>query len=118
MYCAYAAMTAKYNLDMPTYWQTLSGDKAKYWFEAMNKEIDSSIKCNMCQVILQPNIGKKFPLGEIITTMWALKKKSNPDMTFKKYKGHFCVHWDLQRKHTNVDSFVPVMSWTTTKLIL
>eukprot|EP00957_Ditylum_brightwellii_P133796 10201644-Ditylum_brightwellii.AAC.1 len=44
-------MVAKYNPDMPTYWQASAGDKAKYWFEARNKEIDNLIKCNMWKVI-------------------------------------------------------------------
>mmetsp|Transcript_27975 Transcript_27975/g.37185 ORF Transcript_27975/g.37185 Transcript_27975/m.37185 type:complete len:85 (-) Transcript_27975:89-343(-) len=36
-YCAYKSTMANHNPDMPTYWQASSGDKAKYWFEAMNK---------------------------------------------------------------------------------
>eukprot|EP00957_Ditylum_brightwellii_P172268 13114742-Ditylum_brightwellii.AAC.1 len=111
-------MMSKYNPDMPTYWQASFGDKAKYWFEVMNEETDNLTKCNAWTVILPSKIGKKFPLGKIIATMWALKKKRNPDMTFKTYKGCFCVHGDPQRKHTNVDSFVPVVSWTTIKYML
>eukprot|EP00957_Ditylum_brightwellii_P114301 8714757-Ditylum_brightwellii.AAC.1 len=111
-------MEAKYNPDMPTYWQASSGNKAEYWFEAINKEIDSLIKHNTWKVMLKSDIGKKIPLDKIISTMRTLKKKRNPDKTFKKYKGHFYVCGDLQRKHTNVDSFAPVVSWTMIRLIL
>eukprot|EP00957_Ditylum_brightwellii_P109187 8329158-Ditylum_brightwellii.AAC.1 len=97
---------------MPMYWQASSGDKADYWFGAMNKEIDNLIKHNMWQVLLQSDIEKKLPLGKTVATMWALQKKRTPDMVFKKYKGCFYVCEDLQRKHTNIDSFAPVVSWT------
>eukprot|EP00957_Ditylum_brightwellii_P180075 13717530-Ditylum_brightwellii.AAC.1 len=60
-YCGYKATSAKNNPDTPMHFQASSGDKVKYWFEAVNKEIDNSIKHNTWEVTLQSNIGKKFP---------------------------------------------------------
>eukprot|EP00957_Ditylum_brightwellii_P194501 14814310-Ditylum_brightwellii.AAC.1 len=34
-------MAAMYNLDSPTYWQEILGDKGEYWLQAMNDKRDN-----------------------------------------------------------------------------
>eukprot|EP00957_Ditylum_brightwellii_P079247 6026668-Ditylum_brightwellii.AAC.1 len=66
-------MAAKYDPEVLTYWQTMSGDKAEYWFKATDKEIDNLMKFKIWEVISKSNTRKKFPLGNIVPTMWVLK---------------------------------------------
>eukprot|EP00957_Ditylum_brightwellii_P089569 6822005-Ditylum_brightwellii.AAC.1 len=68
-------MVAKYDPDVPTYWQAMAGDKAEYLFKAMNGEIDNLIKCKAWEVTLKSDIGEKFLLGKSVLIRLVLKKK-------------------------------------------
>ena len=118
-YSAYVNSTVKkYDPDMPNYWQAMSGDEAESWYDALITELENLIKRKTWTVVKIPEIGKSLPKGDVIPVTWVFKKKRHPDFSFLKYKGRLCVRGDLQRKQTDVESYAPVVSWTTIRLML
>ena len=55
----------------------------------------------------------------ILQSMWAFKRKRNPDGTLKKYKAILCVRRDQQIEGVDVfDTYNPVVAWITVRLLL
>ena len=55
----------------------------------------------------------------VILSTWAFRIKRFPSGLVRKLKARFCVRSDLQRKGIDVfETFAPVVSWTTVRLLL
>ena len=109
---------SNYDDDTPSYWQAVAGADQISWLQAMKSELDNLRKRCTWTVVQKAEIGKSLPAGQIVPVTWALKIKRHDDMSFRKYKGRFCVRGDLQRQHSDVESFAPVISWHTIRLML
>ena len=104
--------------DAPNYFEAMSGDNAYEYWEAMLKEITDLEKRRTWQVVLR---SKAKGLGkEIVPGTWAFKAKRFPDGRFRKFKSRFCVRGDVQklRGGGDVQTFAPVVSWVTVRLML
>ena len=60
---------------------------------------------------------KPLSLGKkIIKSMWAFRRKRQPDNTISRYKSRLVVRGDIQRRTELFDSnqtFAPVVEWST-----
>ena len=55
----------------------------------------------------------------VIPSTWAFCIKRFPSGLVRKLKGRFCVRGDLQKEEIDVfETFAPVVSWTTVRLLL
>ena len=54
--------------------------------------------------------------SKILLGTWIFRRKRTPTGVIKKFKGHFCVHGDLQEG--DFDTFAPVVAWATIRLVL
>ena len=81
------------------------------WQKASNAEI----------VSLEKNgTWKEVPISQAVTRIlpgtWVFRRKRTPDGAVSKYKARYCVRGDLQE--TEVETFAPVVAWSTVRLFL
>jgi len=107
--------------DTPNYTEAMSGEDSESYWRAMNDEIKSLVKRDTWEAVSRSEV----PDGEdVVPGTWAFKCKRRPDGSFRKHKARFCVRGDLQKKMKETsgkeqpDTFAPVCSWTTVRLML
>jgi len=62
---------------------------------------------------------KKVDDMNVVPSTWAFKIKRFPSGLVRKLKARFCVRGDMQKKGVDVfETFAPVVSWTTVRLML
>jgi hypothetical protein len=100
--------------DHPTWEQAMNGpDKAGYW-EACELELKTLTEKQDAWDVID-----RKPWMNVLPTTWAFRCKRFPDGSIRKLKSRFCVRGDKQIEGVDYfDTFAPVVSWTTVRLML
>ena len=108
------SLTAKENAsDNPRWHEAMNEpDKALYW-EAMKVEISTLMKLEALELV-----SLKSDMN-VLDSTWAFKCKRYPDGSIRKFKARFCCRGDQQVHGIDYfDTFAPVVSWTTVRILL
>ena len=100
--------------DNPSWEQAMSGpDRAGYW-KACETEINTLQNEKKAWEIVD-----RESWMNVLPSTWAFKCKRFPDGTIRKLKARFCVRGDRQIEGIDYfDTFAPVVSWATVRLML
>jgi len=100
--------------DTPTWDQAMNGPDREGYMDACQKEIDTLVDDKDAWDVV-----KREPWMNVLPSTWAFKCKRYPDGTVRKLKSRFCVRGDRQVEGVDFfDTFAPVVSWTTVRLML
>jgi Reverse transcriptase (RNA-dependent DNA polymerase) len=100
--------------DNPTWAEAMNGPNAQGFCDAMDKEIKT-----LKQDKDAWDVVKREPSMNVLPSTWAFKVKRLPVGTVRKLKAWFCVRGDRQVQNVDYfETFCPVMSWTTLRLML
>jgi Reverse transcriptase (RNA-dependent DNA polymerase)/GAG-pre-integrase domain len=99
--------------DNPNWNQAMNGPNKDGFWEACQKEIDTLEAMDTWDVV------DRESWMNILPGTWAFKIKRFPTGLVKKLKARFCVRGDRQIAGVDYfDTFAPVVSWTTVRLML
>ena len=97
----------------PTWEQAMNGPLADGYMEAARKEYQTLVDMNVWEEV------DREGWMNVLPSTWAFRKKLNPSGLVKKLKARFCARGDRQLHGTDYfDTFAPVVSWTTVRLLL
>ena len=83
------------------------------WMEAAQAEISAlETKGTWVEVPLSDAKSKILP------GTWVFCVKRSPDGEIRKYKARYCIRGDLQELADDVNTYAPVVSWTTVRMFL
>jgi hypothetical protein len=99
--------------DNPNWFEATNGENSEGFWEAMWKEVVTLQKIGAWEQVPRSQAPK------VILSTWAFKIKRFPSGLVRKLKGRFCVRGDMQKEGIDVfETFAPVVSWTTIRLLL
>ena len=100
--------------DNPNWSQAMNGANREGYWEAMRTELETlTVQKDAWDVVTRE------PWMNVLPSTWAFRCKRYPDGLIKKLKARFCVRGDHQREGVDFfDTFAPVVSWTTVRLML
>ena len=99
--------------DTPNWNEATGGENSMGYWEAMQVEYDVLIEK---QAWIEVD---RTPEMNVLPSTWAFKCKRFPDGAVKKLKARFCVMGNRQIDGVDVfDTYAPVVSWTTVRLLL
>ena len=108
------ALAAKtYDENNPSYEMAMNGPNAEGYKIALKKEIDTLESMGVWEKV------DRQPWMNVLPSTWALKCKLFPSGLVRKLKARFCCRGDRQIKDVDYfETFAPVVSWTTVRLLL
>ena len=108
------ALAAKANdADNPTWEQAMNGPNADGFWKACETEIETLKRKNVWDVV------ERESWMNVLPSTWAFKVKRLPSGIIRKLKARFCARGDRQIHNVDFfDTFAPVVSWTTVRLLL
>ena len=107
------AKSATSKEDNPNWWQAMNGPFADEYWKAAVTEIET------LQGMDAWNVVDKTDDMNVIDSTWAFKLKRFPDGLIKKFNGRFCARGDQQIEGVDYfKTYVPVVQWTTVRLML
>ena len=99
--------------DTLTWTEAMNHPQADGFWEAAKKEFDTLVKMNVWDVVPRKS------WMNVIPGTWAFRIKRFPSGLIRKLKGRFCARGDKQIHGVDFfDTFAPVVSWTTVRLLL
>jgi hypothetical protein len=99
--------------DNPNWAQAMNGPNKDGFWEACLKEFETLTAMKTWDVV------KRESWMNVLPGTWAFKIKRYPDGLVKKLKARFCARGDRQIEGVDYfDTFAPVVSWTTVRLML
>jgi hypothetical protein len=99
--------------DNPNWFEATNGSNSDGFWEAMWKEMITLQKIGAWEQVPRSEAPK------VILSTWAFKIKRFPSGLVRKLKARFCVRGDMQKEGIDVfETFAPVVSWTTIRLLL
>ena len=113
---AFAAKTSDPNL--PSLREALNGEHAEDYWKAMMKEIEDLEKRGTWEYMDKSSLPAN---AYIVPVLWAMRRKTYPDGTHKKFKGRLTLRGDLMKKNKvggDMDSYSPVCQWTSVRLVM
>jgi hypothetical protein len=97
----------------PTWEQAMNGPDAQGYMEACRIEIETLIGMNVWDLV------PRQTWMNVLPSTWAFKRKLYPNGLVRKLKARFCCRGDQQLFGVDFwDTFAPVVSWTTVRLLL
>jgi len=102
--------------DFPTFNQAMRGPESEEWTQSMEKELDSLNKLGTWTVV--PRSAAQEAGIKVIPSTWALRIKKDPAGNPVKKKSRFCVRGDIQKRTMEVESYSPVVQWSSVRLML
>ncbi len=89
------------------------------FINAMHKEIKDHTDCNHWTIYSCEEMKRTGYKGRVIMAVWSFKRKRKPFSEITKYKARLCAHGGQMQKGVHYeDSYSPVVSWTTVRLLL
>ena len=109
------AFAAKANAeDNPSWEEAMNGPYSDGYWKAAELELHTLIDLMDAWEIVP-----REDWMNVLPSTWAFKCKRFPDGTMRKLKARFCVRGDMQQEGVDYfDTFAPVVSWTTVRLLL
>ena len=99
--------------DNPRWDEVMSGIHRDGFLDAMEKEIRTLIELNAWTQV------PRSTASNVVGSTWAFKIKRFPDGLMRKLKARFCVRGDQQQAGIDFfETYAPVVSWTTVRLLL
>ena len=99
--------------DSPTWSQAMNGPNKEGFWEACQTEVKTLEDMDTWEVV------DREKGMNVLPSTWAFKVKRNPSGMVKKLKARFCARGDRQLEGVDYfDTFAPVVSWTTVRLML
>jgi hypothetical protein len=99
--------------DLPTWEQAMNGPYAEGYWKAAEKEIKTLEDMNVWETV------QRQPWMNVLPSTWAFRRKVYPSGEVRKLKARFCARGDRQIYGVDFhDTFAPVVSWTTVRLLL
>ena len=97
----------------PTWEQAMNGPLAEGYMKAAEKEYQTLVDMGVWEVV------KRQRWMNVLPSTWAFTKKLYPSGLVRKLKARFCARGDRQLHGQDYfDTFAPVVSWTTVRLLL
>jgi hypothetical protein len=97
--------------DNPTWNEAMNGHEADGYWIAMKKEITSLTKMKAWEIVDRP------PDKLVIGSTWAFRCKRYPSGEVRKLKARICCRGDQEPDSSVFDTYAPVVSWTTVRLL-
>lgn len=98
--------------DNPSWNEAMSGDEAEQYWEAACTEIATLEAMKAWEVVDRPKDRRVLP------SLWAFRRKRNPDGAIRKYKARFTARGDRQIAGVDFnETWAPVTKWTTIRLM-
>jgi hypothetical protein len=102
--------------DYPTYSQAMRGPDSDEWIASMLQELKTLQSMGTWTAVPRSEVAS---LGaKIIPTTWALRVKRDPAGNPTKKKSRWCVRGDIQKRTMDVESYSPVVQWSSVRLML
>ena len=99
--------------DNPTLKEAMNGPDATGFMKAMEIEIETLIKMNAFIVV------DKEPFMNVVSSVWAFKRKRYPDGSLRKLKARICARGFEQKEGIDYfETYAPVVQWMTVRLVL
>jgi hypothetical protein len=99
--------------DMPTWTQAMNGPNREGFWDACKTEVQTLEDMDTWDVV------DRESWMNVLPSTWAFKVKRFPSGLVKKLKARFCARGDRQIEGVDFfDTFAPVVSWTTVRLML
>jgi hypothetical protein len=99
--------------DNPTLKEAMNGPDAAGFMKAMEIEIETLIKMSAFIVV------DKEPWMNVVSSVWAFKRKRYPDGSLRKLKARICARGFEQIEGVDYfETFAPVVQWMTVRLVL
>jgi hypothetical protein len=117
--------TANCQLDSPVAYKASSSDPDTLTFDEAMNDKDNIVnwqKASNAEIVSLEKNGtwQEVPMSQaetrILPGTWVFRRKRTPDGAISKYKARYCVRGDLQE--TEVETFAPVVAWSTVRLFL
>ena len=102
--------------DFPTYQQAMHGPDSDEWFDSMKKEIDTLQDMGTWEIV--PRSMARNAGAKVIPSTWAFRQKRTPAGIATKKKARFCVRGDVQKRYMEVESYSPMVQWSSVHLML
>jgi Reverse transcriptase (RNA-dependent DNA polymerase) len=108
------AFAAKINsADLPKYHEAMNSPERDEWIKAMEAELDQLEKMDCWDVV------ERSANMNVISSVWAFRKKRFPDGSVRKYKARFCCRGFEQIEGVDYfETYSPVVGWATVRLLL
>ena len=101
------------NDDNPTLTEAMNGPDSTGFMAAMEKEIETLIAMQAFVVV------DKEPWMNIVSSVWAFRRKRFPDGAIRKLKARICARGFEQKEGIDYfETFAPVVQWTTVRVCL
>jgi transposase InsO family protein len=98
--------------DNPSWQEAMNGDEAEQYWEAACTEVATLEAMDAWEVVDRPKDRRVLP------SLWAFRRKRNPDGTIRKYKARFTARGDKQIAGVDFnETWAPVTKWTTIRLM-
>ena len=108
-----ALAAKKYDENNPSYEMAMNGPNRTGYIEACDKEVDTLEAMDVWEEV------DRQPWMNVLPSTWALKAKLFPSGLVRKLKARLCCRGDRQVKDVDYfETFAPVVSWTTVRLLL
>jgi hypothetical protein len=99
--------------DNPTLKEAMNGPDAAGFMKAMEIELDTLITMKAFKVI------DKKPWMNVVSSVWAFKRKRYPDGSIRKLKARICARGFEQIEGVDYfETFAPVVQWMTVRIVL
>jgi hypothetical protein len=99
--------------DNPTLKEAMNSPDSAGFMKAMETEIDTLIRMEAFIVI------DKQPWMNVVSSVWAFKRKRYPDGSIRKLKARICARGFEQIEGIDYfETFAPVVQWMTVRIIL
>jgi hypothetical protein len=99
--------------DNPTLKEAMNGPDAAGFMKAMEIEIETLITMSAFIVV------DKEPWMNVVSSVWAFKRKRYPDGSLRKLKARICARGFEQIEGVDYfETFAPVVQWMTVRLVL
>jgi hypothetical protein len=99
--------------DNPTLKEAMNGPDASGFMKAMETEIETLIKMQAFVVV------DKQPWMNVVSSVWAFRRKRYPDGTIRKLKARICARGFEQIEGIDYfETFAPVVQWMTVRIVL
>ena len=110
---AFLASKKKSDPDSLMFHEAMADVDKKLWLEGMNSEIQQLESMDCWDVIPRSQATKR-----VVPSTWACRRKRYPDGRVKKCRSRFCVRGDLEDDMDPWETYAPVVSSSTVRLVL
>ena len=101
------------NDDNPTLTEAMNGPDSTGFMATMEKEIETLIAMQAFVVV------NKEPWMNILSSVWAFRRKRFPDGAIRKLKARICARGFEQKEGIDYfETFAPVVQWMTVRVCL